>query len=67
MIDLELVQPIIEDIIKQSLRDKVYWYGLNHNLTNRVATGNLANSISSRIERTQEGVITLQILSLIHI
>jgi hypothetical protein len=64
MINLEQIQPIIEDIIKQSLRDKVYQYGIkSKGLTSRVATGNLANSIKSQIKRTKEGVITLQIMA----
>jgi hypothetical protein len=64
MINLEAIQPIIEDIIKQSLRDKVYQYGIKHpGLTSRVASGRLVNSISSQIKQSKEGVITLQIMA----
>ena len=64
MINLELIQPIIEDIIKQSLRDKVYQYGIKSTgLTSRVASGKLVNSINSQILTSKEGVITIQIMA----
>lgn len=64
MINLELIQPIIEDIVKQSLRDKVYQYGIKSTgLTSRVASGRLVNSINSQIKTDKEGVITIQIMA----
>ena len=62
--NLEALAPIIEDIIKQSLMDKVYVFGkLQKGLTNRVATGNLRNSIKAVVNAPQEGSITIQVMA----
>jgi hypothetical protein len=64
MINVDAIAPIIEDIIKQSLNDKVYIYGkLQKGLTNRVATGNLRNSIKAVINTPKEGNIVIQIMA----
>ena len=47
--DLEKIAPIIEEIVKESLSDKVYMYGrYQKGKTNRVATGNLRNSVQAK-------------------
>ena len=60
--NLEEILPIIDDIIKSSLEDKVYLYGAyQRNLGNRVATGNLKNSIKSVIEQDNVGIQAIQV------
>lgn len=60
--NLEKILPIIDDIIKSSLNDKVYLYGAyQRNLGNRVATGNLKNSIKSVIEQDNVGIQAIQV------
>lgn len=60
--DLEALSSIIEDIIKESLNQKVYEFGHpTKGVTNRVATGNLRNSIKAQVEETEPGVQIIQI------
>lgn len=60
--DLSKLLPIIDQIVKESLNDRVYIYGrTGRSLTRRVATGNLKNSIKSVIEKDNDG---LQIIKL---
>jgi len=60
--NLEAIAPIIEDIVKQSLSDKVYLYGrFQKSLTSRVATGNLKNSIKAVIVKDRDGVQAIQL------
>lgn len=62
--DLEALTPIIEDIIKSSLREKVYEFGHpTKGTTSRVATGNLMNSIKAQVEQTERGIQIIQITS----
>jgi hypothetical protein len=64
MIDIDAIAPIIENIIKQSLRDKVYQFGIKSpGLTSRVASGRLVNSINAQVIKSQEGVITIQVMA----
>jgi len=60
--DLEALAPIIEEIIKDSLNQKVYEFGHpTKGLTNRVATGNLMRSIKAQVEETEPGIQVIQI------
>lgn len=55
--DLTQILPIIDEIVKESLNDRVYLYGkTGRSLTRRVATGNLKNSIKSVIQKGEDGV-----------
>lgn len=60
--NLEAIEPIIEDIVKESLSDKVYLYGrFQKSLTNRVASGNLRNSINAVVKQDRSGLQVIQI------
>lgn len=60
--NLEQVAPIIEDIVKQSLSEKVYIYGrFQRSLTSRVASGNLKNSIKAVVKNNKQGIQTIQL------
>jgi len=59
--DLTAIEPIIEQIIKDSLSANVYQYGKNKNLTNRVATGNLRNSVKAKVQPNRQGIQVVQI------
>jgi hypothetical protein len=60
--NLEEITPIIEDIVKQSLSEKVYLYGrYQKGLTSRVASGNLRNSIKAVVKKDKEGVQVIQV------
>lgn len=60
--DLDALLPIIDEIVKESLNDKVYIYGrYQRSTTRRVATGNLKNSIKSVIQDNKQGVQIIQL------
>jgi hypothetical protein len=60
--NLELITPIIEDIVKQSLSEKVYLYGrFQKSLTSRVASGRLKNSIKAVVKTDREGIQVIQV------
>lgn len=60
--DLEKITPIIEQIVKESLSDKVYIYGrFQKSLTSRVASGRLRNSIKAVIKDNKQGVQSIQV------
>lgn len=60
--DLSKVAPIIEEIVKESLSEKVYLYGrFQKSLTSRVATGNLRNSIKAVVKGNKQGVQIIQV------
>tara|TARA_R110000868_G_scaffold370916_3_gene634440 strand:+ start:11880 stop:12407 length:528 start_codon:yes stop_codon:yes gene_type:complete len=60
--DLDALSPIIEEIIKSSLMQKSYEFGHpTKGMGNRVATGNLMNSIKAQVEETQPGIQIIQI------
>lgn len=59
--NLEAIEPILEDIVKESLSDKVYIYGrFQKSLTNRVASGRLRNSIKAVTKQDRSGVTVIQ-------
>ena len=60
--NLEALLPIIDDIVKSSLDDKVYLYGAyQKNLGNRVATGKLRDSIKSITKDEGNGIMAIQV------
>jgi hypothetical protein len=60
--DLEALAPIIEEIVKNSLNEKAYQYGHpTKGMTNRVATGNLMNSIQAEAVETEPGIQIIQL------
>lgn len=60
--DLNEIAPIIEDIVKESLSDKVYLYGrFQKSLTSRVASGKLRNSIKAVVKNDRGGVQVIQV------
>jgi hypothetical protein len=60
--NLEQVAPIIENIVKESLSEKVYLYGrFQKSLTSRVASGRLRSSIKAVIIDNKQGVQSIQI------
>ena len=59
--DLEALEPIIEQIIKDSLSARVYQYGKGKNLTNRVASGRLRNSVKAKVQPNRQGIQIIQI------
>jgi hypothetical protein len=59
--DLTQIEPIIEDIVKKSLDARVYQYGKNGSLTNRVATGTLRNSVKAKTTTNKQGNTIIEI------
>ena len=60
--NLDEITPIIEDIVKESLSEKVYIYGrYQRSLTSRVASGKLRNSIKAVAKQDRDGVQVIQV------
>ena len=60
--NLEAIEPIIEAIVKKSLQDRVYQYGRSgKGMTNRIATGNLRNSIKAVVQPNKQGIQIIQL------
>lgn len=60
--DLEALLPIIDEIVKESLSEKVYIYGrYQRGMTNRVASGRLRNSIKSVVQKDKQGIQIIQV------
>lgn len=63
--NLEALAPIIEEIIKESLNARVYYYGrYQHGPGNRVATGKLRDSIKAVVEDNKQGIQVIKITAL---
>ena len=63
--DLDALAPIIADIVKQSLSEKVYLYGAyQKGLTSRVASGKLRDSIGAVVEDNKQGIQVIRITAL---
>jgi len=63
--DLEALAPIIADIVKESLSEKVYLYGAyQKGLTSRVASGTLRNSIGAVVEQSKQGIQVVRVTAL---
>ncbi len=62
--NLEEIAPIIEDIVKQSLSEKVYLYGrFQKSLTSRVASGRLRDSIKAVVKQDRSGIQVIQVMA----
>ncbi len=63
--DLEALAPIIADIVKESLNEKVYLFGTpQKGLTSRVATGDLMRSIGAVVEDNKQGIQVIRVTAL---
>jgi hypothetical protein len=63
--DLDALAPIIADIVKESLSEKVYLYGAyQKGLTNRVASGRLRDSIGAVVEDNKQGIQVIRVTAL---
>ena len=63
--DLDALAPIIADIVKESLSEKVYLYGAyQKGLTSRVASGKLRDSIGAVVEKNKQGIQVIRITAL---
>ena len=63
--DLEALAPIIADIVKESLNEKVYLYGAyQKGLTNRVASGTLRNSINATVVDNKQGIQVIKVTAI---
>ena len=63
--DLDAIAPIIADIVKQSLNEKVYLFGATQKgLTNRVASGRLRDSIGAVVEENKQGIQVIRVTAL---
>jgi hypothetical protein len=63
--DLEALAPIIADIVKESLSEKVYLYGAyQKGLTSRVASGTLRNSIGAVVEQSKQGIQVVRVTAM---
>jgi hypothetical protein len=60
--NLEVIAPILEDIVKESLSEKVYLYGrYQKSLTSRVASGRLRDSIKAKVVTNKQGIQSIQV------
>jgi hypothetical protein len=63
--DLDALAPIIADIVKESLNEKVYLFGAyQKGLTNRVASGRLRDSIGAVVEDNKQGIQVIRVTAL---
>jgi hypothetical protein len=63
--DLDALAPIIADIVKDSLNEKVYLFGAyQKGLTNRVASGRLRDSIGAVVEDNKQGIQVIRVTAL---
>jgi hypothetical protein len=63
--DLDALAPIISDIVKESLSEKVYLFGAyQKGLTSRVASGRLRDSIGAVVENNKQGIQVIRVTAL---
>ena len=63
--DLDALAPIIAQIVKDSLNEKVYLFGAyQKGLTNRVASGKLRDSIGAVVEDNKQGIQVIRVTAL---
>ena len=63
--DLDALAPIIADIVKESLSEKVYLFGAyQKGLTSRVASGRLRDSIGAVVEQSKQGIQVIRVTAL---
>ena len=63
--DLDALAPIIAQIVKDSLNEKVYLFGAyQKGTTNRVASGKLRDSIGAVVEDNKQGIQVIRVTAL---
>jgi hypothetical protein len=63
--DLDALAPIIAQIVKDSLNEKVYLFGAyQKGLTSRVASGRLRDSIGAVVEDNKQGIQVIRVTAL---
>ena len=63
--DLDALAPIIAQIVKDSLNEKVYLFGAyQKGLTSRVASGKLRDSIGAVVEENKQGIQVIRVTAL---
>lgn len=63
--DLDALAPIIAQIVKDSLNEKVYLFGAyQKGTTNRVASGRLRDSIGAVVEDNKQGIQVIRVTAL---
>ena len=63
--DLDAIAPIVAQIVKDSLNEKVYLFGAyQKGLTNRVASGRLRDSIGAVVEDNKQGIQVIRVTAL---
>jgi len=63
--DLDAIAPIIAQIVKDSLNEKVYLFGAyQKGTTNRVASGKLRDSIGAVVEDNKQGIQVIRVTAL---
>ena len=65
--DLDALSPIIEEIVKEALSDKVYIYGRTaKSKTNRVSgrSGGLRDSVKAKVQPNKQGIQIIQLQAL---
>lgn len=61
--DLNQIAPIIVENIQKALSEKIYPFGMGRNsgVGNKIASGNLRNSVQADVKRGSEGVDVIEI------
>jgi hypothetical protein len=63
--DLDALAPIIAEIVKESLSEKVYLFGAyQKGLTSRVASGKLRNSIKATVVDNKQGIQVIRVTAI---
>jgi hypothetical protein len=63
--DLDAIAPILAQIVKDSLNEKVYLFGAyQKGTTNRVASGKLRDSIGAVVEDNKQGIQVIRVTAL---
>ena len=62
--DLQAIAPIIEEVIKETLQEKRYLFGFAKykGLGNKVASGQLRNSVSVQVKQNKQNISVLQVM-----
>jgi hypothetical protein len=63
--DLDAIAPIVAQIVKDSLNEKVYLFGAyQKGTTNRVASGKLRDSIRAVVEDNKQGIQVIKVTAI---
>jgi hypothetical protein len=62
--NLEFIAPIIEEIIKETLEEKIYPFGFSRfkGVSNKRATGSLIDSVQVTVTTSRDGMAELQVM-----